>query len=259
MQMDDENNIVPVGRLDVDLSDSKAVEELLLMDNVSAEIKEYLLRVSEMAKNNPGSENLTATIFSQTLLPKSRSSETSTYKTYNGISMRSDRVIITNGNSGTKRFSGSTALTMANAVQDIVLIVAGQFAKTIGFGSSLLDIFEAANGNVAHSATGDYVEIGLTYDCTTQWTYGNYDGENWYLGYVSQKVTVKKVDVEEYFEVEVSPNVYNGKTHNFSFTANQTVKSSAFDSPWEKAYYNMTSPIDEYVSFKIYNKTFYFT
>ena len=31
MQMDDENNIVPVGRLDVDLCDSKAVEELLLM------------------------------------------------------------------------------------------------------------------------------------------------------------------------------------------------------------------------------------
>jgi hypothetical protein len=55
------------------------------MDNVTDEVKEYILDLSERVRDVPENEGAVATLFSQELLPRTMDT---VYYTYNGMSMK---------------------------------------------------------------------------------------------------------------------------------------------------------------------------
>ena len=242
---------IPVGRIDVLLDDENAIREVLEMDNVSEEVKEYLLTLSEKALNEPENAGLVATLFSQDLLPKTRAT---VYHTYNGMSMKSDQVYVYNISSGFQfKKTGTTALTTAKVVYEVGLYAAGVFSNAVALGGTLISIFEAAaGGNVYSASASDFTQIEIKYDGVSQWTYGQI-GNDWYLGYCSQKVTVNQITMYQQFVVNgVGTQKYSYK---YPYT---TVKSANFDSPWSTAYSWLYNPIADWVSYKINGTTWYF-
>lgn len=75
------------------------------------------------------------------------------------------------------------------------------------------------------------LQMGLIYDDVLQWTYGAI-GTEWYLGLVTQKVTVTRVGTEQYY---YNDDINIGETINEDVSVYKVYKSENFDSPWAKA------------------------
>jgi len=252
MKIDSTGSLVPVGRLDILLDDEDAVNEVLEMEDISDEVKEYLLRLSEKVTSEPENAGAVATLFSQDLIPKTRAT---VYYTYKGMSMKSDQVYVYNISSGYQfKKTGTAALTAAQAVYEVGMYVGGFFCDAIGLGGTLISIFEAlAGGNVYTANASDFTQMELKYDGVSQWTYGQI-GSDWYVGYASQKVTVNYIDRYQQFVVGGVGKQY----HSYQYPY-KTIKSTDFDLPWDTAYYHLYSPIAEWVSYKVNGTTWYFS
>lgn len=235
--------IQPVGRMNLELSDESAVNLFLGTDDIPKEVKEY---VEELVKRNELDENnnLTVTYFSPLLLDGNSYTNTGSY---NGMSMRTDGIYIENMPTGFFfSVNGSKAKERAAAIDRITFSIAGMICEKLGFGQSLLEIYENATGQtVVAAASSDFTQVQLMYDNYRQWTYGLYGGTDWQLGYASEKVIIRDVEFYQNFTVNGKPRQQN--VH----MPGKTVKSTHFDDPWATAYYSILSPLDEWISCEI--------
>lgn len=87
-----------------------------------------------------------------------------------------------------------------------------------------------------------------------QWTYGQ-TGTEWYLGLVTQKVTVTQVGTEQYY---YNDEINTGETVKKDVSVSKVYKSKSFDSPWAKAWQYINYPDTEYIEWKVGNRTFMF-
>lgn len=255
MKIDNTNEYIPVGRLDIELADEKQVNMLLTMDNLEDETKQYIKKLSEKAQNEPENAGMVVTLFSQDLLEQdtltqvySAQASSTVYTTYNGMAMKMDIVSIYNTWTGYYfNKQGSTAKAVAQAVYEITMMAGGAISSVISLGASALSIYEAGVGaTVNETSAADFTQMNLYYSGSTRMTYAApYD--YWYLGYVSQEVTVKQVDIYQQFKV----NSTSKENHSYLYP-NITVTSPNFDSPWKMAYLNFsTGVLKEMVTYKI--------
>lgn len=252
MVVDSENCLsVPVGKLDIELNDSEAVEELCEMDNVSDEVKEYIKELSERVISTPNNEDAVATLFSQDLLPQTRSTS---YAYYNGMHMKNDQVYVYNISSPyILDVTGTTAKTAASSVYQISMFIGGLASPAVSLGGTLLSLFQTAYGTVTSATATDFTQVRVVYDGVSQWTYGKYDGVNWALGCASQRITIKQTEVFQQFVV----NGVGRQQRKYTYP-NTVIKPSYFEDPWSTAYYSLNSPRADWVTCKIRNSTFSF-
>lgn len=92
----------------------------------------------------------------------------------------------------------------------------------------------------------------LIYDDVKQWTYAQ-QGDEWYLGLCTQKVTVTKVGTEQYYF-----NGTSGKTTTKDVTTNKSQESEHYASPWATAYQWQNYPLTEWLDWEVDGRTFVF-
>lgn len=246
-----EEAAVPVGRLDIRLWVQEDVDNALARADISKEVKAYIAeKAQEFSK--PGAEQqITLTLFSQDLLPQTRSV---LYHTYNGMEMKSDKAYMYNTYSGTIwSYSGSDTPSVTDQITSIDLLIDGTFSKSINIYPSLLGLFENdVKGTVNEWDSRSEAAVSLRYDSISQWTYGNYLG-GWQLGYASQQVTINSYTATQQYKV-------NGKLQEKTSTRSPyiTVQSYNFASPWATAYSNLNFPISEWISCRINGTNYYF-
>ena len=124
---------IPVGKIDINLASKEDVSGALSNENISPEVKERIaLRYKQVIESGYKVANIT--LFSSELLPKSniRSSEystqatsSSTYYTYKGAQMRSDKLFYDDLDTSYKDIKrGSATKNITNGIVDIAMIVA---------------------------------------------------------------------------------------------------------------------------------------
>ncbi|NLB41544.1 MAG: hypothetical protein GX815_04660 [Clostridiales bacterium] len=196
---------IPVGKIDINLASKKDVNVALSNDNIAPEIKERIaLRHKQVTES--GYKMANVTLFSSELLPKNnvvssgystQATSSSTYYTYNGAQMRSDKLFYDDLDTGYQYIKrGSSTKTITNGIVDIVMIVASTANVYVGFlasGISLLQAFNNMFGTTwATGSTEDFCQVKLIYDNTDQWTYRKI-GNDWYLGLCSQKAVISNI------------------------------------------------------------------
>ncbi|MDR1821036.1 MAG: hypothetical protein LBQ91_01225 [Oscillospiraceae bacterium] len=282
---------VPVGRLDIDLCDTAAVNAALLRSDISDNVKAAIYEKHLKALEN-GDESVTASLFSSDLLYSGSSNAaqlptgsasftvdsllavkgsaitaaplsttTITYYTYNGSQMKSEK-LYTNGISTGWEYiqRGATSGTTAGNIFSVIVNAVGVTTTApIPFVSAAISLLQTAlNQLSASSITGhgnDYVQARVMYNDVQQWTYLNAGGSTWWIGLYSQQVTVTRVSSEQYYYNAVA----GGRIASTDRTNLNIVKKTAhFDSPWAYAYQWANNYVTETVQCKIGSKTLYF-
>lgn len=259
----DDSGFIPVGKLDIDITDESQMEEVLSSDVIPNEIKQEIERKKEIALKSECEDQITMTFFSTELLnsqPNGISPRNTTYKTYNGYEMRSDKLYTYGLDTGYEFVqSGKNTKTEASKIADIVIIVAGvlpfkSVSLTAG-GISLFQFFVNANtGITATGHTSDFAQVALIYDVVDQWTYARLNGD-WSIGLISQQVKITSVDTRQYY---YDINARTGETVNSSYSPNKTFSTKNFSSPWAKALQWAGNPEYEKIEWKLGSATFDF-
>ena len=243
----DDGSYEPVERFDINLSDFTNVLQVIEEAKMPQEEAEYLMKLSIEVINEEREAGETVYFAPSPLV--------STYTTYNGLSVRNDLLYTYNNEFGWRFVAqGTIAKSIANAAVQIGIAIGSIASSAIGFGASLLSIFEAIVGsNVTVVSSNDFVQVDMNYHDIKQWSYGQLDGVNWYLGYCSERVTINKIMEHQHFMV----NGY-GRTEDSTQYVYATRESSHFTSPAVIVYYNMSLPVDEWITATLYGITWLF-
>lgn len=252
MVYNEEEAYIPVGRLDIPLSNEKTVIECLSNVELADETKEYIIGLYSKYKESDDNSSMVVTVFSPDLLPKTRTTITE-YYTYNGMRMKTEAVHLSSISTPYRLDEqGSHVLNLSNSISSILVSVAGYFSTSVGLGGSLLSFFEALAGDVEYATANDFVQLRIVYDDVKQYTYGErYDG--WYLGCITEHVHIATVEEFQHFlvnDVGTSKRTYQYPKAN--------IKSPDYSNPWAKAYANLLNPEAQYVSYTIRGNTWYF-
>lgn len=248
---------VPVGKLDIDLTNVAEVDSIISNEKIEEEVKKSILDLhQEILNENISCEKVT--LFSSQLLQSSAPGTRSTYYTYQGAQMKSDRLVSTGLNTKYKTVKNGTGTkNVANGISQVILTVlsSNKYINFFSNGINLLQAFNDVFGTTwATGSTSDYLQVRLIYDDIKQWTYRKM-GNEWRLGLCTQKSTVTNIASEQYY-FNSAKNA--GKTLARNRNVSVVHKSPHFDSPWATAYQWVTSPLTEWVSWKCGSVTFSF-
>lgn len=252
---------VPVGKLEIDLTNDAEVTAALNRDDLTDEMREDILSFRQEVIDGLVDE-LTITIFSEMLLPESLVQPFNrVYLTYNGLRMRTDTTFINGRNTGWQRIqTGTNTRNVASNIFHTSLIVAGNISSTIGVADSIVSIWQLwVNSGRPHIITAsnqDFLEMRLVFNEQRQRTYGNILG-GWLIGMTTQRVTITNIGIEQFYF-----NNGNGNTHHHQRITNASAQSQNFSFPWTRAFGNMgLRPviINEWVSWRVHNSTFVFS
>lgn len=252
----------PVGRLDVSVEDESSFNELIANEDVPAEIKNAIRAEYERAKEI-GNEDLEITYFSPSLLePASVTGGDETITVvYNGLNMRSDRVYYSNISTGWEYVqTGNKVVELVSTLYSVALIGAGLIsAPVIPFvvaGLSLLQLFaQEYTDAVVSGRYDDFVQVRITFDRVDQWTHVQ-SGDVWYLGLMSECVTVKQIGTYIQLYDSASRTALPNDTVR---DVNIYAPTESFESPWATAYqWYHTMTYYESITWKVGSKTFDF-
>ncbi len=251
---------LPVGRVDVNLSDKKNVATFLAREDIPDVVKEEVEKKQRLALEIEN-DSATVSYFSSELLTSqmTRGTETSIYYTYDGHEMRSDQLISTGLNTGWQTIaSGSNTDEVTGSLANFTLNVAGLTDLKVSILSTGLTLLQAFYNQYGTSwvtgSTSDFFQMRIIYNDIKQWTYGK-TAYGWQLGLGSEKVTLTQVDSEEY---HYNSSKREGKTYQSSNIVSTYRQSPHFDSPWATAWQWLPGGISEWVSWKVGNKEFVF-
>lgn len=259
INIDGDDVWLPVGRLDIDLLDLDALEDTLRKNDIPVEVRTELLSASKIAMVR-GSKSAKASFFSPDLVVNTNSSgsTTTTYYTYSGHKMKSVRVYYSGISTGWEYIStGVKTKDIADDIASFILSAVGINFKTISIIATGITLFQAFlndHGSIAGGHRDDYLQIRLIYDDIKQWTYAQ-NGDEWILGLCTEQVTVTKVGSEQYYYNTLSGT---GHTTTTDRAVNVVQKSEHFDSPWATAWQWLSTPLTEWIYWKVGSKTFYF-
>ncbi len=254
---------IPCGKLDINLKTEDDLNTLLNNDDITDEVKEAIKEIyREITEDGRTYESITlfSTEFATDSLPPTASTNTiSSYYTYNGAKMRSDRLITRNAGTKTRTIkSGSGTSSVAASIANIAVTVASSANQYISFlasGISLLKDFNNTYGTTwVTMSSEDFLEVALTYDKIDQWTYRQV-GNEWHLGLVTQKATVTNIYSRQYY---FNLKKREGREKKTDRNVNIVFKSPHFDSPWATAYQWVNSPREEWMTWKCGSVTFKF-
>lgn len=265
IETDTGTQMIPVGKVDINLADEDDVARVLSNDNIAPEIKERIASEHQRIAEE-GYTVVDASLFSQELLPKNNTGGsgyspqvTSTYYTYKGARMRSDKLVYKGLDTDLQSVrKGTSTKDEAKLIAEIAITVVSMSNKYIGFltsGISLLQAFNKVYGTTwATGSTTDYCRVGLIYNKTDQWTYRQI-GNDWYLGLCTQKAIVTNIASRQYY---YNAAKRQGKTYPTNRSVSVTHKSPHFDSPWATAYQWCYDTKTEWMTWRCGGVTFYF-
>jgi len=247
-----------VGKMDIDYSNSEEYNSALNDERLSLEIKDELKHQYSFYKETMNQGHF-STIFSPSLLDNPNRLST-TYYTYNGTQMKSERVYSYSVDTGLNTiYLGSSSSSSASVLYNLILIALGLSPNTtvalLAGGVSVLSAFLNEFGS--NQITGhysDYVQVAVTYDDIKQWTYAYFSSE-WTLCLGTQKTTLTKIETRQYY---FNANTNTGHTTNTTRTTSQVKQSEHFTSPWAYAYQHILSPATEWTEWNVGSKYFYF-
>lgn len=257
----------PVGRIDISFSDPDSVAAALNHSGVAQEIKDHISARYTTALRS-GNTEVEMTLYSQELLPRSRTLLPPVYNVYNGVQMRSDVLVETGIRTPTKRISsGSNMPEELGTIFDIIITTMGlvdsaTIALFSGGISILTALIRAGHGSYITGSDNGYTETAITYNINTRWTYCMANGD-WQLGLITQSGEVTDVYILVY---TYDSQTHAGNTEEFDFAhpndeienGDYSFESEHYSSHWVYAYQNMNNPIEEYLQAKINGITFYF-
>ncbi len=250
---------VPVGKLEIDLSSESDIEAVLSNEKIALEIKERLQERYEQAVEC-GNTDAKAVLFSEELLPAEKEPNTrgSTYTTYKGARMRSDKICYTGLSTRTVTIkSGTGTKNTCSSVYDFIM-TAATYEKHVSFFSTSITLFRAFmnawGGEWVTGTTKDKSEMYIQYDNIDQWTYKQV-GDEWRMGLCTQRATVTKIWAREYYW-DVAKN--KGIDWNNTRYVSIMHMSPDFSSPWAKAYQYAGNPYLEWMNGRCGNVTFCF-
>ena len=196
---------IPVGRVDIDLSDSEQVLSALSNTNISEPVKDELRRLHELALKSD-CETPVASLFSPQLLNyNSRGPIEQVYGEYNGFQIMEEIMTTTTITtpSHVTALKGPSLLEWCLESDTLGIVVSGLgfVPGKIGLlagGVSIAQAFFNRFGEIPITgSTSDYLEISVTYSKIEQWTWVNCDGD-WSLGLFTQKATINKIEHRTY-------------------------------------------------------------
>jgi len=250
-----------VGRLDIDLSNEaeycSALDNPYITDNVKKELTRQHL-IFDKRKD----VKRKVVIFSPFLITNHNGgkSPSITYYTYNGVSMKSERVYSYSVTSQyTTIYSGSSTSSNATLLYNLGVTALGlpnsTFLTILSSGLSVLSAFTSVWGSsFITGETQDYLQISVEYDDIKQWTYASFSGE-WLLGLASQQSILTRIYSRQYYWNSTTRTGHTVDTTNTNIT---TIQSSHFSSPWAYAYQHQFSPVSEWTQWCVGNKTVLF-
>lgn len=252
----DGKDVVPVGKLTINLASPESVKTALSNEGVAPEIKKDLLEKHQMFTNEPNANfgNSEVVLFSTELLPKDNTSKSqtpiTTYSEYNGARMRTDILYYTGLNTQYRTVAqGKSTAQTASSIVNIALVCAG-FAEqaVLNFFLNSLSLLQAFINEFgpewATGSTSDHLQVRLIFDSTIKYTYREV-GSNWYLGLCTQKVNITNIASEQYYY-----NGNSGKTFTYDRDVSKVYKSPHFDSPDATAYQWYNSTKTEWLSWQ---------
>ena len=252
---------IPVGKLEIDLTNDVEVTAALHRSDLTYEMREDILSLRQEVIDGLVDE-LTITIFSEILLPESIIQPFGRrYLTYNGMQMRTDTTFINGRNTGHQRIqTGTNTRNVAANIFHTSLIVAGNVSTTIGVAESIVSIWQlwvnSGRPHVITASNQDFLEMRLIFNEQRQRTYGSILG-GWVLGMTTQRVTITNLGIEQHFF-----NNGNGCTFRKDRVTNVMAQSQNFNFPWTRAHGNVglrPTIINEWVSWRVHNSTFLFS
>lgn len=246
---------IPVGRLDIDLSNDNEIETVLNRSDIPQEVKAEIKNKHISAKENNCS-TATMSYFSSGLLSDD---EETTYYTYKGHRMRNDKLFTYGLSTGWEYIEeGYDTLDTSENITDIVLTSVGVANVYVGILSTGMSLFEAFvdewGQDFATGHSSDYAQIRLIYDDIDQWTYAEIDGE-WSIGLISGCITVTKIGTEQYY---YNINDRTGETTTTDEYVNVEYESENFSYPWPAAWQWAGNPEDETIEWEAGDKIFSF-
>ncbi len=246
-----------VDRMELSLSDRKAVKELLSNPTINDNMKEEISSGSENAILN-NNKTATAVIF----VPKGgdRASTISDPYYYKSHKLYDEIVYFYDKKTGWKDIAeGKKAWKVAKEYSTGTICdnVAGALDKFNLFSNAktALDIYYDITGTrPINGASDDYWQGNLQYDIYTKWTYADLGyGDGYRLGCRTQKVKVQTFWSEQYYF-----GYYGGKTVETTTKINKTFRSPNYKSPAKIACLSVNNPWVEDVYYKINKHPVYF-
>lgn len=265
---DDGEEYIPVGRLDISLADAESVQAALNHPGIAPEMKTHIQKRYDEAQQS-GNTDAVLTVFSQELLPRTRTTE---YITYKGIPMRTDVIKETNLSTPTQRVaSGFLTSSAAKSVRDVALSALGLtnsqkkllafVPKLSGSISLFLAFVEAGNSSYVTGSREDFLEASMRYNNTVQWTYASVGGV-WTMCAVTQCAEILELYSKQYY---YNTTTYSGEEHitdrdlvDPKTNTGYLLKTPGYSAPYAKAYQCLNNPVEEWMSWTVYNTTFYF-
>lgn len=245
---------LPVGRLDVDPSNSQELSSLQANPYITQAAKEEIAQKIEEA-NNP---DLEISIYSPELLRTDERTEIK-YHTYNGHEMMSE-IIYYSGVSipYTTVSSGSTTLNLAENLANLGISVLGFANLTpvtfLATGMAVLTLL-TDTGTLTSASASDYLQVMLVYNDQVQMTHTKMADGTWALGLTSSAVQITRIGVCQYFRhysgTKPNPNTYDRYVSEIR-------KSPHYDDPWATAYQYQQLPEEELIRWYVGSATFLF-
>jgi hypothetical protein len=265
--------MVPVGRLDIDVTNETSFNEAMQRTDISANAK---MAIQESRENflSTGAAS-SVTIFSQILLHNNmidnRTAQLNKSLSFmpmsiipinwNGIPMAREDVYQSGLNTQYQLVEeGYNTPTTAWNIYDITLTVAGLTNIYVGFiqsGISLLQYFmDLTDVQTVTGSTEDFLQVRMIYNKTTRSTFVVNSDYTLSLGCISKRVTVTNIASEQYY-----CNNGNGSTESSSRDVSMSQQTENYASPYAEAYWRVSSgltPLYEDIEWEVGSVTFLF-
>lgn len=263
--LDNETRLVPVKRVDFDLSNEEAMHDLMYRDDISEHTKKVIMNSHEQYLHDSNSNQHLASVFSQIIENESMgtggSRGTFVPIEYSGMRMVVEEVHFINATSDWLNIAnGTDTCDVAERIFNVALTIAGMSSSVINFistGISLLSQFitEHPTVNIQRSQS-DSLLVRITYDKTVKSAFRvNSDG-SLTLGGTVESVSVARLESEQQYYIHNT-----GYRSESERNVNVTYQTSRYGSLVQEAYLNIINglqPFWEIITWTIGETTYQF-
>lgn len=246
----DEGMFMQVDKIDFTLGNLSETKRIIAENNISGRLATDILNASQKAADS--GKSVAATLYT----PNANTRDT-TYYTYNNIQMRQDIFTITNDNFGYNYISqGVSAFNIAKSITEILISEAGGVYRAVGLGYTLFSFFSDNFGvTVVQGAGSDFIQADIYYNGVIRYVYANI-GEEWYLGYQGESVTINRISINQKYVIDGVPQQDTSNLPSSSYP--QSVTGPHYSTYNQTAINNYANTLQEFSAYKFRNLVFDF-
>ncbi len=267
----------PVVRMDIDLTDTQAVADVLSLDALPDVIKEEISAARDSAMES-GAQEATVTLFAPsefTIDYKDRNdpitpsedlprSDDKIYYTYQGSEMVSVKIYWDNKKSDPYVLAeGEQTKAFAAALTEIAVsgVLGNPVFEVVETGYSILqafmDLVGVANMDNVMITSEDALQVTFHHNLIAQFTFTKV-GNRWHHGLTTKQLKLLRIEYFQKYDVEVSPGHYVEKEDTITETYNRILTTPYFDDPWQTAKAFIGNPLVMMVQYKLHGRVFNF-